>query len=71
MIKTVIDTQITQDDIKKYNFIHHAITKDEVEKMNFKRIKETLSVFKEAGKQGKNKLMITFSGYLDTPEEII
>lgn len=70
MIKTIIDNQITQDDIKKYDFIHHAITKDEVENMNFIRIKETLRTFEEAGKQGKNKLMITFSGYLDSSKEV-
>jgi len=70
MIKTINDNQITQDDIKKYDFIHHAITKDEVENMNFIRIKETLRTFEEAGKQGKNKLMITFSGYLDTSKEV-
>jgi|GEM_PF-5571716 len=63
MIKTVIDNKITPKDIIKSDFIHHIVIRDEVENMDFRRIKETLKAFEETGKQGKNKLMITFMGY--------
>jgi hypothetical protein len=70
MIKTVIDNKITPKDIIKSDFIHHIVIRDEVENMDFRRIKETLKAFEETGKQGKNKLMITFMGYIDTPKEV-
>jgi len=70
MIKTILDNTITPNHILESDGIHHVISKEEVQSMNFKRIRRTLKAFEDAKKQGKKKLMISFMGYMNTPNEV-
>lgn len=61
---------VTTKHISEADGIHFAITKQEVKNMNLRRARQVLKTFEDAGKQGRNKLMISFMGYAHTPKEV-
>ena len=46
------------------------VKKDEIKTLQFKRAEKMLKALKRVGKQARNSLLITFSGYDDIPEEV-
>jgi hypothetical protein len=66
----IIINNVTTKHISEADFIHFSITKQEVKNMNLKRTRQVVKTFEDAGKQGKNKLIISFIGYEHTTKEI-
>ncbi|ODM26931.1 hypothetical protein A7W90_12315 [Clostridium sp. Bc-iso-3] len=61
---------VTKNHIMDGDGIHLAITKHEVRSMNLNRVRQILKTFEDAGKHGRNKLMISFLGYEYSLKEV-
>lgn len=56
--------------VKDNNILFYSVSKREVKNKDFTRLRKTLSILKEAGKEAKGKLFLTFDGYDNDFREI-
>ena len=56
--------------VKENNIIFYAVSKQEIINKDFNRIRKTLRILKDAGKEAKGKLFLTFDGYENDKREI-
>lgn len=63
-------SRLTMKDIENNHFVGIAIAKSDVEKCSFVNIEKTMKVLDMAGKKAKSKVMFSFDGYNDIPDEI-
>jgi hypothetical protein len=62
--------RVRREQVLNGGLINFQIEKREVESMDFERIDDTIKVFEECGKSARGKMVITFTGYDNTPLEI-
>lgn len=63
-------SRLTLKDIENNHFVGITIAKSDVEKYSFANIEKTMKVLDMAGKKARNKVMFSFDGYNDIPDEI-
>ena len=51
------------EQVKESNIILYAVSKLEVENNDLQRLSKSLEILKQAGKDAKDKLFLTFDGY--------
>ncbi len=57
-------------DVKEADLLYFEVTKEEVMNKHYKRLLESLKVLSQAGKHGREKLIIAFYGYDNDEREI-
>jgi len=65
-----LSENVTIKTILKYNYVMHNIDKQDIINQNFKSTLNIIKKFEQAGKQGKDKLLLLFYGYDNVREEI-
>lgn len=56
--------------VKENDILFYAVSKREILNNDFNRIRKSLEILKEAGKDAKGKLFLTFDGYDNDKREI-
>lgn len=69
-IYMIFTNNVTKNHIIERDSIILVITRHEVKSMNLSRARQTLKTFEDAGKHGRNKLMISFLGYEYSLKEV-
>ena len=58
------------EQVKENDILFYAVSKREILNNDFNRIRKSLEILKEAGKDAKGKLFLTFDGYDNDKREI-
>lgn len=58
------------ENVSEYDFVGIAIPNYEVKAKNFNRLDDVIKILRPLGVKGKEKLIISFSGYSDTTDEV-
>ena len=58
------------EQVKKADLLLYAVSKKEVESKDVKRLIDSLEILKQAGKDAKGKLLLTFNEYDNDEREI-
>lgn len=61
---------VTKEQLLENKFVAFSVAREEVETFNYERLAFVFSLLKEIKTKAFRKLLITFDGYEDTPEEI-
>lgn len=59
-----------KSDVKHCDLILYSVSKREITNRDFTRLRRNLNILKEAGKDSKGKLLLTFDGYDNDSREI-